>query len=163
MIIENRLYLCEDHNIIDITLNIPERNIQSMIEKTGARILAKKQIILDFNHRAGYVYACSIRVRFGKIKDFLTKKSLLEANNSKDYINLLYDSRCIGYSSSMCFIDKCGLYTFGDCSSYNNYTPSSPYWYMDGRMIHLNDTFRTNYGKKRYLKNAGRWVSNRKF
>ena len=168
IIIDNKIQLIENSTRINVTVICPKHNVQKMLDETGARFVSKKEIELSYNHRAGVVYEVVINVLFHKVEKFLKVVDIHEAENVKSYIDIISVNRLggfgFGYSISHCYKNEItSLYAFGDCSNYSFPSVNTHYFPAKGKMILLNNNSRTDFGKKRYVQNNGKWYSNRKF
>ena len=168
VIIENRLHLVAPNTFIKISINVPRLNIQKMLTQTGARLLSKNTVALNYNHNAGIVYRCEISVRFANIEKYLNSAHYSEAENAKQYHEFIkinqFHPGGMAYNVAHCLTIKTGLYAFGECYTHFNGNPSTTtYYFKTGRIRSIRDSVFTEFGKKRYIKHMGRLASNRKF
>ena len=167
IIIDNKISLIEDYTRLNVTVICPRKNIQKMLNSTAAKFISKKEITLDFHHRAGQVFEVVINVKFSNIEKYLKTSSIWEAENKSQYLEFIEINK-IGFSYSYNLMNSytnkvTGIYAFGNCANYTEPNYCTEYYYSNGKMILLPNTERTNFGKKRYVKNGFKWASNRKF
>ena len=163
ILIENEIKLISDNDYLNITIILPTPNIQKMLETIKGRLISKKIIILDYNHNAGETMEVKVEVLFENAKKYLTFDTLFNADNRKDFLSLLHTDFKSSYNIVNCITNKIkSLYAFGQVTRIFS-CPTTIYYYKNGKSIYLNDNPRTNLGKKRYLKNAGKWVSNKAY
>jgi hypothetical protein len=160
IIIDNKIYLVTKFDVLDIRIDVPKKNIQNMLDATKAILISKELTTLSYNHHAGTIYRCRIKVVFDNIRKYLTTGNAFSASNFSSYSELFH-CKYGTHEKVNLLRDDTGLYTFGNCSGLPPQTPTTYYYYASGRQIMLNDNERTNFGTKRYLKNNNRWVSNR--
>lgn len=165
IIIDNEIKLVDEKfGEIEVEIRVPAKNIQNMLEETDGLLLEKNQVSVDFNHYAGQLYSCRVLAPTSKIKDKLKRQSLFDSVKGKDEFLSLVDSDILGHSVTNPLSNTInGLYAFGDCRDMSIHEYTTEYYYKNGRKIRLNDNNRTDNGTKRYVKNNGQWVSNRKF
>lgn len=168
--IKNKIQLIENFTSIEVKVICPRKNIQTMLDTTKGHFISKKEIILPYNHNAGQVFEVIIRAKFENLKRYLKKDNFynFKAENEREYKDLIKinEAKSGGYfyqTTQIYAAEIRGLYSFGDCSTWNNSRLTTFYWYANGRRIELNNTERTNYGNKRYVQNAGKWLSNKKY
>lgn len=170
IIIDNKIQLIEDSTHFEINVICPRKNIQKMLDITKGKLLSKTKIELSFHHRAGETYEVKIIAKYRNVKQYLKPFSIYVADNKTQYlelisVNSLANKQSFAYSLTNCCSNQItGLYAFGDCSNYEQPNYNTLYYYADGsKSISLANNQRTNFGKKRYIKNNGKWASNRKF
>lgn len=66
IIIDNAIKLKTDFNYIEINVLVPRLNIQNMLDQTAGKLLSKTPTTVHFNHHAGQLYMCRIRVQLKK-------------------------------------------------------------------------------------------------
>lgn len=172
ILINNKIQLIEKFTRIEVKVICPKKNIQKMLEKTGAKFLSKKEISLEFNHNAGQVFEITILVRFENVEKYLKCQDVYNYRNAENFdsyieminINSFY---CGGFAmqTKNCYENiVVGLYAFGDCSRLsgngNSYTR---YFRKDGHSILRCDTDFTSNGEKRYIKTGKGWLSNKAY
>jgi hypothetical protein len=167
IIIDNKIQLIKDYTYLNIVVICPKRNIQKMLETTKSKFIFKEKIGLDYNHHAGDIYRVLVYVKFTNIVDFLPKTHIQKADNFKDYLDLINintNNIWLNYDLSHCYENIItGIYTFGSCSVYPNFKINDFYFDKNGKKITLNKSDKTNFGKKRYVKNNNKWYSNKKY
>lgn len=170
--INKKIHLIEDLTVITVNVICPRRNIQNMLKTTKSKFISKKEIRLNFNHHAGQTFEVQILARFSNVKKFLKIQDVHNYSKSLNYdayIDLI-SINGIGFGGFAAVTNKCfeniivGLYSFGDCSRLvgngNSYTS---YFRINGHsVLRCNNDFTTN-GRKRYIKTAKGWMSNRGF
>jgi len=138
-----------------------------MLAQTDARFISKKEIAVNYNHRAGQLFEVTIKVQFSKIEKHLKTASISSAENMSTYLDMISVNKLgvtYAYTDTNVLENKItGIYEFGDCADYSQADYSSVYYSKVGKKIKLNKTLRTNFGKKRYVQNNGIWFSNRMF
>jgi len=164
IIIDKKIKLVEDWTIVEVTVICPEKNIQTMLSETGAKLVSKEKTVLPYNHHAGIIYEVEISAMFSKVEKHLKTVSIYEAENIESYIDLI-NINLRSYKSTHCYKNEItGIYEFGNCYNYEPSICATPYYYKNrAKPIWLNNTMRTNFGHKRYVKNNEKWASNRKF
>ena len=167
IIIENKVKLINELTLLTVDVICPRKNIQKMLDQTKAKFISKKEITVNYNHRAGQLFKVVIRVEFSNIEKHLIAGSVFSAKNKDVYIDML-DINMVGnrlFGSDLnCYENKItGIYEFGNCANYTEPNCATYYTSISGRKIQLNNTEKTDFGKKRYVKNAGTWYSNKKF
>jgi len=167
IIIENKVKLINYFTYLTVDVICPRRNIQNMLDITKAIFISKKEITVNYNHCAGQLFKVVIKVKFSNIEKHLKSGSVCSADNKNVYLEMIDINRGGGMffgTDLNCYENKItGIYEFGNCANYTVPNYATYYTSMSGRTIQLNNTERTDFGKKRYVKNAGTWYSNKKF
>ena len=164
IIINKKIQLVQENELIELSLLVPARNLQAMRDQTGCRIISKIPCDATFRHNAGKLYLTKIKVRYSKVAPFLKECNYKVAENADVFASLFYSSQ--NYIYIPC--DSIGLYTFGDCSSFESSFKSSHqmnvlYYSSENNRISLYGNILNDFGDKRYIKFKGYWYSNRKF
>lgn len=158
IIINNKIRLVRDNELIELSLLVPARNLQAMREQTNCRIMSKLSAVVNFKHNAGQLYRTKIKVRYNDIAPYLKVCNYDVAVNAKIYEMLFYSPN---YVSIPC--DSTGLYAFGDCSCIAIFRSINVIYYNKINKISLIANELNDFGEKRYIKFKGYWYSNRKY
>lgn len=162
ILINNRIQLINDSTYLTVSVICPQKNIQKMLNVTNARFISKKETQVQYNHNAGQLFEVEIKVQFSKIEKHLRTNSYYNAENQQAYVEMIavngrvYNLDCLENKVT-------GIYEFGNCASFSQLHYASYYTSKSGRTIELNNNERTDFGKKRYINNAGTWYSNKKY
>lgn len=162
IVINGELKLRNESDTLIVKIRVPEKNMQNMLNETKGRLLSKVDHEVSFNHNAGKLFMCEVIIgRLSTIKRHLSKHDGSKVDGMDEF-RKLYDTRFAMYSPILTN-EITGLYLYGDCSSYGRGSNTTFYHYTDGRVIRLNNNERTDNGNKRYVRNNGKWLSNKAF
>ena len=169
VIIDNKIRLVKESDLLNVNIICPARNIQKMINETGCRIISKTDAFLNYKNNAGKVFELNIQVKFSNIEKYLKVETIWNCENKASYIEML-GVKSVGnipyHDSNLPSNFVNSLYAFGNCSYLGVPSFCTEYYPLTNgkvKVIYLNDTQHTDFGKKRYMKNAGTWYSNKKY
>jgi len=159
-----RLISCE-RNFITLEINVPEKNIQKMIDATGCRVIRKSEVKLNHRNYAGVVFSVQIRVQFSKIEKYLKSKFIIGCSNKDAYIDMLAaEKRPLFHAEANLKYDGVPLYAFGQLLIDSKPAfDSTIYFDKNGKKTSLINRDLNSFGDRRYVKINGAWYSNRKF
>lgn len=160
IIINNSIRLKSEFDVIPVVAIVPEKNIQNMLDATNAILVSKIPITVSYNHLAGKLYECVIKVQIKKVMPYLSTGDVHSVEGREAYLSLT-DSRSLAVMKPLENRIR-GLYTFGNCMTYT-FPPTTTYHYKTGKQIQLNNNEYNDYGNRRYVKNGKKWASNKKY
>jgi len=160
IIINDSIRLASELDFIPVEAIVPEKNIQNMLDATDAKLISKRLTAVSYNHLAGSLYECVIKVQIRKVMPYLSTGDVHNAEGREAYLSLT-DSRSLAVTKPIENKIR-GLYTFGNCTTYN-FPPPTTYYYKTGKQIQLNSNEYNDYGSRRYVKNGKKWASNKKY
>lgn len=155
ILLNNRIKLVNDNDIIRMSIIVPALCISEMILKTKCKVLNKKLVKLPFHHTAGDVYDVHISVRFKNIENFLQKTKCDLAENCAEYLNLLdvNDYRELYGNVRFVYTNKTQLYAFKHVykrkiHKYDNYI----YYDINNKKISVIPSEHNDFGKAKFIK-----------
>lgn len=162
IIINNKVTLVDDFSLLKMSIIVPKRNLQRMIELTKCKILSKEPTHVAYNNYAGDLFKVTISVLYKNISQYMNIGDLRKAENAKAYFDLLNFQQ---FYYNLCSLksDSVNLYAFGDCSRIP-YVDNSTIYYSINRTKHsfINRDL-NEFGNKRYINFKGKVYSNRNF
>lgn len=155
-----KLYHYTDMVIVDVVC--PRANIQSMLKTLPAKFISKEKIILPYSHYAGETYLVKLKIRLGEIVNYLSLANNINVLNAENYSQF---RDVAGWQIDVYQLQINKLYLFGDCGKYIDYKSltHTSYYNKNGRKILLPNKPYNDFGKKRYVCNAGEWYSNKEY
>lgn len=152
-------YYVTDVVIVDIVC--PRANIQKMLSKLPGKFISKERTS-PYGHNAGEIYLVKVQIRLGDILSHLRLADRIKFLTAENYSQFREEA---GWGKNVYQLKVTKLYLFGDCGKYIDYKSLNytPYYNKRGREILLPNKPYNDFGKKRYVCNAGVWYSNKEY